>query len=429
MSVDWGKHFDALISDVGWKAVSGSVREKVYALVEEWIFGDRDALKGAVKAALKDKALGDEEMVGILAILALDWAGKKSELGETFLTDLVRSLTDGELTATEIAELAANWVATHVTTNETLRDLIKAAVNGNLSRLEVLDALFEWLEDRSGVAGLKRRVEKILKSAKPVNLRSLVLVTVSYLIKEGVLKKASITQEGLVEDLVKAIGKLDEDSPLVAVFEALAQEDYAGAAQQILGDLGIEDSGALVQGLVRIFLEEKPSAVIQDFLAGAIKRQLKGDVTGKQAAELAQTIVGIANGTIKLIPELEERQLFKAEFGIDEEKWPVWVETRNILYAAKLALAGGSVVSTDPMARPHVFAAATITPGTVLADLAEPADHQKLMRLVFTFTKGVYGRLPRGEKYLTHGPISMDNVNARDAAEVMFNDIWMNVFS
>jgi hypothetical protein len=210
MAIDWWKFFDGLVidEDSSWKDVGGTVKKNAQDLLDKWLSGNRAALQAAVRAALKDKKLSPEEVVGILASIALVWADEKSKLGDDTIKGLLNSLRDGELTPEEIALLAGNWIATYYTDNNNLQRLIQTAALGNLDTDKVFEALLDWLDQRSGKPELKERIKRLLTSAKPVNLRSLILITSAYLIHAGKLVNAGATHEKMVDDLVAVVAQL-----------------------------------------------------------------------------------------------------------------------------------------------------------------------------------------------------------------------------
>jgi hypothetical protein len=427
MAIDWKSFFDELVPEKSWKGVQQKVKDKAYDLVVQWIGGDRKTLVAAVKDALADGKLTDKEVIGVLSVVALDWVNNNSELGQSFAKDLLANLRDGELTATEVAEIAANWAATKLTANENLRDLIKAGVNGKLSKDEVKQAIFNWLEQRAGIPGLKDRLERILKSAKPVNLRSVVLIAASYLVAQGHLTKAGTTEEALVKDLVGALDGLGK-STLADALDALAGEDYAKAARLVLDELGLDDDNGIAGLLMKMLLGEDADPAIAEFVAGALKRALKDGIDDKQASALAATLIGIVKGDIELIPAKTESELFRELYKIGSRDYALWVEVRKILYAAKLAVAGGSVVPADAMTRPHVFAAASISPETVIGTLADKKQWPMLLQCIFVFTRTTFGRRPHGEKYLTESPVSANLLADGVDARFLLMDISVNLY-
>lgn len=423
MEIAWGEFFDDLVSDKSWKNAQKALKDQAYKLIGKWFGADHKVLADAVRDALDDEDLSDKEVIGILSVVALDWVENNSELGTSFARDLLANLRDGELTATEIAEAGANWVATRVTTNENLRDLVKAGVNGKLSTDKVKEALYDWLEKRSGVSGLKEDVEKLLKSAKPVNLRSVVLLTCAYLIKDGVLKKASVTEEGLIGDLVKALSNLGKSSSLSDVFKALAEEDYAAAARLVIDHLGMDDDNGIAALLLQMLAGKDVDGAVQDFVAGALKRKVDG-ITDKQAGALAKTMLDVLNGKVELIPAQTEKE----RYGFSGPYYELWVEVRHILYAAKLAVAAAPVVSTDPMSRPHVFSAASIGLDTKIGSLAKEEDWPKLLEFIFRFSAESFGRRQYGEKFLTESPVNLDMVKLGATAERMHRNVRIALY-
>jgi hypothetical protein len=426
MAIDWTEYFDKLVKGVDWTNVKKDIRDAAYKQVAKWIGGDEKTITKALKDALKDGKLSEKEVIGILSVVALDSVKDSSELGKSFAEDLLKTLADGELTGTEIGEVAANWVATRVTKNETLRDLLKAVVDGKLNKDKVEEALFKWLEERSGIPGLKDRVKKILNSAKPVNLRSVILLTASYLIKDGVLTKGGTTDEDYLKNLIAAIDKLGKSS-LADVFDALADADYAEAARQVLDELGIDDDLGVINALVKMFLHAKPEQAIQDFLAGALERGIKG-IKSDQAKALAKTLMDIVSGRVELIPKQTEAELYADELGWNSRDYNLWLEVRRIVYAAKMAIAGGPVVPTDAMARPHVFAAAAIEPESIVGSLVGESSWPLFLQYIRAFTMEVFKKEVHVGDFQKWPPLLMSDLQAKEDGLTMFTNVRRVLF-
>ena len=106
------------------------------------------------------------------------------------------------------------------------------------------------------------------------------------------------------------------------------------------------------------------------------------EITEDQAEALAKTVVGILKGEVELIPKLTEQQALK----MSDWEYSIWSRVRKILYAAKLAMSEAALVSTDPLAQPHVFAAAAIGKATSVGSLAEMDQWPILLEQIARFT-------------------------------------------
>jgi hypothetical protein len=423
MAIDWKKHFDALVKDVEWD--KAEVKEKIYDAAVAWIGGDRKVLFDAIRKAIADEEITSQEVIGILAIVAQYSVKGSKAFPQEFVDRLLASLEDNKLTPTEIAETAVNWLAVRKKLAPNVLDLLRAAVADRLNKDDVRDAILQWIEDKASKS-LRDEIEAILKGKEPVNLRGLILLSAAFLIQEGKLTNAGSTDEDFIGDFKGALKKLGQ-SKLADALRSLAAKDYPTLARLVLVAIGVKDENGIAEPLARMLLGEKPDDIVREFMVKAIKRGIPG-ASDSQAASLTRAIIGLIKGDLKLIPEQTEKELYFKEYHIAPEEYPVWVEVRKILYTAKLALVGGPVVDTDPLAKPHVFATAVIAPDTEVGSLIEKSRWPDLVTYIQNFTWSAYRSSPRAGKYRTDSPIALKSVQNHGTAQAVFDDIMFNIY-
>lgn len=378
---DWQKELLTLLGRLSgsWKSPGEALEQSACDLIQQWIGGDNAELADVVVQALQAGAVTEADIEAVLCAVASAYASK-CPLGESFAKALLANLRDGKLGSEEIAELAAAWVASR-TSSPNLRALIEAAAAGELSKDEIEAAVLEWLR-RRGATDLAATLEQALNSSRPltVTMRPLALLLAAYLVQLRRITDVGTTKEKLRAAVVTALGNL-EDSELMEILKAIADKRYPDAARLVLSALGITADEAVVQALL--------SGKLQPFLRERLTAKLKGaikDVSDAQAAALAEEAIRLLKGEDKLVPEQTEQQAL----GMGDWEYGIWTRTRQVLYAAKLAAEGGAIVPTDPMARPHVFAAAAISADTVVKTLVDESRWDYFLEYIDLFSRAEF---------------------------------------
>lgn len=414
MMLDWkfflDKQLKDILGDASWPPTSQDVLDKAHEQVAAWLAGDNAAIKKAITDALSDNKLTEKELTGILTLVAQGWANDKF-LGNDFVLRLLASLSDGTLSAGEIADVAAELVTRKIS-NDTLKQLIKSVSDGHLSRDEVESALLDWVK-RNGPAGLDAKLKTVLDSPDPVNLRSVIMLAVSFLITEGKITNPISSIDKQIKGVVDALQNY-AGADMVKLIQALVDKDYLAAAKTVLAKLGVTIEDAVIQQI----LDGKFADVAQGFLKGALEREIT-DITDEQAAGLADAIIKIISGKMELIPAKNEQGALQ----LDDWQYGIWIEVRKVLYAVKMAIGGGPIVPSDAMAQPHVFAAAAIGFGTPVKSLAPEARWQELLDMLQAFTYIEFKAKPGGAQYKVERPIYMDMLKAGKTAEFIFDDV------
>lgn len=414
MMLDWKFFLDQQLKDVlggaSWPPTSQDVLDKAHEQVAAWLAGDNAAIKKAVTDALSDDGLTEKELAGILTLVAQGWINDKF-LGNDFVQRLLSALSDGKLSAGEIADVAAELVTRKIN-DDTLKQTIKSVSDGHLSRDEVESALLDWVK-RKGPSGLDTKLKTVLDSPDPVNLRSVIMLAVSFLITDGKITNPISSVDKQIRGVADAL-KTYAGSDLVALIQALVNKDYVAAAKTVLAKLGLTIEDAVIQQI----LDGKFADVAQGFLKGALKRGIT-DISDEQAAGLADALIKIISGKMELIPAKNERGALQ----LDDWQYGVWIEVRKVLYAVKMAIGGGSTVPSDAMAQPHVFAAAAIGFGTPVKSLAPESRWQELLDMLQSFTYIEFKDRPGGAQYKMERPIYMDMLKAGKTAEFIFDDV------
>jgi hypothetical protein len=397
MSQEWTAFFDTAVGG-DWTTAKPLVRAKAHEFVAKWLIGDRELARKALISALSDDKLTEKELVGILAALAQSWENN-SFFGNSFVQRILASLEDGDLTSREIAETAAEWTARR-TTNDTLKQIIRSSADGHLSTNEIEQSIVDWLK-RRGKTGLAQQVQQVLDAPQSLNLRSLVLMATAYLVSQGTLTQAGSTIDKQRSNLISAFNQLG-DSGLIEIIQALVAGDDVKALILVLKDLGINADEALPKAILSGRLHD----VLRELLVKSLARNIDGLKDG-QPGDLADAIIGVFRGTVQIVIAQDERQ----ELGMGQNEYKIYVRVRKLVYAAKLAVAGGPLVPTDAMAQPHVFAAAALKPETEIGTLAPQDKWPLLLDCLLKFKNvefGSHGSVPANQELLASGIILLE---------------------
>jgi len=415
MALDWKYFFDQHLKDVlggaSWPPSQQEILNMAHKQVAGWLAGDNAAIKKAITDALQDNSLTEKELAGILTLAAQNWL-KDKFFGNDFVQRLIDALSDGKLSASEIADVAAELIAKRTDIGDPLKQLLKSAVDGHLSRDEIETALLVWVKQKA--PGLEVKLQQLLDSSDPVNLRSVIMLAVSFLIVEEKITNPVSTIDKQIKGVVDAL-KNYANGDLVDLIQALVDKNYVTAAKVVLKKLGV---ATIEDAVIKQILDGKYAEVAQDFLAKALKREITG-INEEQAAGLADAIIKIVSGKLELIPAKSEQESLQ----LNNWQYDIWIRIRKVLYAAKMALNRGAIVPSDPMAQPHVFAAASIRFDTPVNSLAPKADWQRLLDILKTFTYREFMNSPGGEQYKLESPIYMDMLIAGRTAEYIFDDV------
>ncbi len=410
--MNWSDFFKTVnIGDV-WPPTKDNIKKQLYPLIATWVAGGSKTLEQAIKDALSDDKLTQPEMIGILVAVAQSRSDDKL-LGSQFMKDLLDGLKDATLTPDEIAGVVASWVAGQVK-DATLKQLIKAASDGHLSRDEVEEALLGWLNTHGGPS-VATKLRKLLDSPQPVNLRAVIVLVTSFLIDAREITGAGSTIDKQIKDLVDTLGHLG-NSALVDILAALAEKDYVKAARLTLKELDVDVADTIIAAAVHGKVEELGTELLQRILSKSIE-----GITKDQAIALAARIVDIVNGKEQLVPLEDEQQRLK----LGDLQYALWLRVKRLLYAVKLAVKKDPLVSTDPQAQPHVFAAAAIAFDMKLVSLSKgqtAADLEDLRKLIWSFTYEEFKDDPGGYKYKTDAPFYTDSLKTA-TAEDLFDDV------
>ena len=106
-----------------------------------------------------------------------------------------------------------------------------------------------------------------------------------------------------------------------------------------------------------------------------------------------------------------------------DDQYCIWLRTRKVLCAAKLAVSGGSLIPTEAMARPHIFAAAAIAYETPVNCLCVGDEQCSLLcQYILRFARAEFREF--GE-CITLPPMTPDELAEGQAAKEVHKSIWL----
>jgi hypothetical protein len=413
--VDWRSELFGLLGRLSdsWQFPGDALKQSVSELVGKWIGGDASEFADALSEVLQGGSVTEAEIGGVLLLVAKSYA-PGCPLGKPFAESLIADLSDGKLESGEIAELAAAWVASR-TRDPNLQALLQAAADGRLSGSEIQTAVHQWLTDQ-GETQLAAALETALTGSALPTMRTLVLFLGAYLLQRQGIASVGTTVEEQRRAIVEALGEV-VDPGLVDFLRAVVERRYADAARLALATLGIAADEAAIRALLVENLEPR----FRQQLTGKLKGVVEG-ITDEQAAALAEEVIRLLKGEDKLIAAQAEQEAL----GLGDWEYGIWQRTRQVLYAAKLAAEGGAVVPTDPMARPHVFAAAAIGADTVVKTLVGESLWGYLLEYIDLFSRAEFGSsirvAPIGREGMVEEEKTAFSVHLHIAAQLTCDD-------
>ena len=390
MSIDWKKLIWNALDPNDSLQLGDALKSQALASIKGWLDEDKTQIAGLLRGVLADGRLDKSDASALVSALVSRWS-KVSPFEHSFTQKLLATLDggpndDAELTLKEIAAAAAGWLSEQ-TRDENLMQFIREIANGALSVNEARDMLLDFVRKENG-ASASDALAALLKG-KVLLADVLLLVTA--------LRQADTPAEPgdtLQDHLTTLRGYLqgNSNSVLNKALEQVIKGEHAPLAAAALAAVMKGDE---VTTLFSKELTQRLRARLESALTDQLRQQVVG-ISEPQAAALAKAIRELWSGERTLWAQQTDKDELVAA-GFAEEHYPTWVRVRHVLYAVGESLRAGAVVSTDPLARPHVFAAAQIKPGTPLKSLmAAEGQEEKLVKRIKWFCAAEYADEPGG---------------------------------
>lgn len=414
--IDWRDALEGLAREHGgsWPPDKKATRDAALELAGKWLSGEAPAVAPVLQAALTDGKLSKDESIALVSALVSTWSDR-TPFGGAYTQQLLETLKDGELTVSEISSAVAGWVVRR-TQNKNVQFFLREIADGKLSRDEVQELLLQLAQARKGKSAATAL--KSLLSGK-VLLSEVLLLLVSVRLGEQEADPGSTTDEAL-----KTLQSYLQDTSTATLDDALDRliaKDHAGLA---LGAIAAvvkgEDLGVLLRKQVVEGLRERLKKALTDELKNSV-----AGLNGEQADALVQTILDLWRGKRSLWAEQTELEAFTEHYPA--KMFGTWTRVRKVLYAAKWATQTDAVVPTDALARPHVFAAAEITPKTKLSTLATKGKTRVFVECVRRFCAIEFandpgsGPLQNPDNY----PVSTNAIAAGATADQVMLFVWV----
>lgn len=334
-----------------WEDVPQAVRDIALAKVGSWMDTEESEYADIIMDALADKTPPLPVLAQLLATV-IEHRAKPDDPLAPFVQRLLRDLDDGKITTKELAEVAAVWVNGHVTSPD-LQSFVVLATTLPFEDGDIKEGILAWVHDRAGAA-LDADLRDAIDNRKALTTRDLALFLISALAQSKVFTTGHVDASGLKSALLEALESASATAklgPIIGIIKAFLADKPAEAVLIAVRYFGFVGDDSFVKALLGI----------TDLKAEIFKR-LANVVSGlgvpkAQAQALVTRFFEIAEGKAVLFTEHDERAEMDA---ITDVGYGLWLELRRVLFATKLAVAGGAVVPTDAMARPYVFAAADI---------------------------------------------------------------------
>lgn len=364
--------------DAFWKAVApdnvglglpDALKQKVLEQAQGWLGEDRPQIAALLRSVLADGRLDKSDASALVSALVSRWSAT-SPFGHSFTQKLLATLDggsndDGELTLKEVAAAAAGWLSQQ-TDNQNLKQFIAEIADGALSVDQARDMLLAFVKDKLGEA--KYGALAALLDGKVLLADVLLLVTA--------LRQADAPANpgSTLQDHLKTLLGYLQGSSTPALDKALQQVIEGRHAPLAAAALAAVMKGDDVTTLFNKQLAQRLRTRLESALTDQLRQHIVG-INDAQATALAQAIRALWSGEHKLWAEQTDEEEFIAA-GLTKRQYPTWVRVRQVLYAVGESLRGGSVVPTDALARPHVFAAARIKTNTPLNSLMAGAGQE-----------------------------------------------------
>ncbi len=385
------------------------VAKRLDAVLSRWQSGELGEIAEVVSGIITSGAISDATLGKVIA----DWLhgrfGNKVDRITALAADLQNGLDLGNL-----KDLAVAWVLGNHTSSKIEEFLREVESRKALTASAVRDTLVDWLK-KHGEASLADAADGLLASNRSDAKQALVQLFVSHLAGTGRVSLQFPSAAVVRDRLLLAIRELDGVDPrLVEALQGLADGDLKKATAGFLGVLGIGEDLDFLGSLAKNLQQEA-----RDQLTAVLKRAVMG-ISDAQAKSLAHALFEVAAGKRELLPAQSERD----RLGLSEEGYSVWLGIQQVLYSASLAVRGGAIVSTSPMAQPHVFASAAIGFDTKLRSLADASKWGHLVRLVHSFTWAHFANHPGGIYVQGKELLSHQTIKNGQRADSYFMDVY-----
>ncbi|MCC5613238.1 hypothetical protein LC612_42820, partial [Nostoc sp. CHAB 5834] len=333
-----------------WKDLTENLKEKIYAQAIKKLLGsDETTVAQALLIALQDDEIKSKEWRDILTAWANAHVGQ-----DEVAQDLIVVLNDAKITTVEAVRVGVKWAKRQVN-DRTVQALLDGISATGFDEAAAWDALKVFLKN----AGIPTDISDGLINAVEVDRKIGK--------KELFQLLAAFAATAKQEELVQFINRLQNEPPqtvVIAFLNSRLPQEVNGLLEKIIA----LDWPALISFILGLAKIELGAEVIGKLLEGKVQNfvvKLMTDFLAKQgvghAGDVASTIVDLVTGARSLFatgPEPDAPAL------TSPARIVLWQEIRETIYLCQLFLNEGSVVSTDPMAPPHVFQSAKIRFGT-----------------------------------------------------------------